>query len=285
VNSVSDWISFDPSEIETREQDHATYRRRPPRFVLASAASVAVHTIILVVFGLYFRFSRLAPQPHDDIPVTIIDLPVGGLAGGGGGSPVALSQAHHPIRHASAGTATAVSARSAHHDKKIARPIVKDALNAAQPEVKHLSVSAHPEMGLSGKSVAAPGTQKAIASNGQGGSGSGVGGGNGSGAGIGTGSGTGPGVGAGGNGPRAIYAPAPTIPDDMRDEVMQATAVARFVVSHDGRVKVFLLSTTDYSELDDAILDTLEQWRFLPAMKNGVAIDSEAEVRLLITVK
>jgi protein TonB len=82
-----------------------------------------------------------------------------------------------------------------------------------------------------------------------------------------------------------VYAPAPSIPDDMRDEVMQAIAIARFEVSRDGTAKVSLLSATNYSELDDIILDTLRQWRFKPAMKNGVAIDSVADVRLLITVK
>jgi hypothetical protein len=61
--------------------------------------------------------------------------------------------------------------------------------------------------------------------------------------------------------------------------------VARFEVSHDGTVTVTLLTTTDYSKLHDAILNTLRQWRFLSAIKDGVAIDSEAEVRLLISVK
>ena len=71
----------------------------------------------------------------------------------------------------------------------------------------------------------------------------------------------------------------------MRDELMQATAVARFKVSHDGRATVVLLSETDSSELNDIIIDTLRKWRFLPATKDGVAVDSEADVRLLISVR
>jgi TonB family protein len=285
VNSATDSLSFDTASIEARNPIRTSYKRRPPRFVLAALASLGVHSIILVVFGLFFRFTRVAPQSHDDIPVTI-DLPVGGLAGGGGGSAIAVHPAHHlSIHHVVVRAATAVTPRSVHHQQKAAKPIVKDALNTEVPEVKHLSSRIHPEMGLTGKPVASSGGQQGIASNGNGGSGTGLGGGNGSGVGSGTGPGTGPGFGTGGTGPRAIYAPAPTIPDDLRDEVMRTTVVARFEVSHDGTAKVTLLDNTDYSELDDAILDTLRQWRFLPAMKNGVAIDSEAEVRLLITVK
>jgi protein TonB len=119
------------------------------------------------------------------------------------------------------------------------------------------------------------------------------GGGVGDGAGIGAGDGSGPGTGAGvggdfgsgGTGPKAVYAPVPTIPDDMRDEVLQAVAVAHFRVFHDGRVVVSLAKPTDFSRLNDIILDTLHEWRFRPAMSKGVAVDSEAEVRLLITVQ
>lgn len=117
------------------------------------------------------------------------------------------------------------------------------------------------------------------------GSASGVGGGSGAGIGMGSGTGTGGGFGNGRKGPSAIYAPLPSIPEDLRDEVMQANAVARFKVSRDGKVAVALLQHTDFSELDDIILDTLRRWRFLPAMNHGLAVDSEADVRLRITVK
>jgi protein TonB len=71
----------------------------------------------------------------------------------------------------------------------------------------------------------------------------------------------------------------------MRDEVLEAVAVAHFRVLHDGRAIVSLAKPTDFSRLNDIILDTLREWRFHPAMNKGVAVDSEAEVRLLITVQ
>ena len=71
----------------------------------------------------------------------------------------------------------------------------------------------------------------------------------------------------------------------MRDEVMQATAVARFHVAPDGSATVALLTPTDFAALDQLILDTLSHWRFQPAVRDGVAIESDAEVRLRITVQ
>jgi hypothetical protein len=78
------------------------------------------------------------------------------------------------------------------------------------------------------------------------GAGIGSGPGLGSGTGSGSGSGAGDGFGSGGNGPQAIYAPAPTIPDDMRDQVLEAVAVVRFQVSSNGNVVVSLTQPTDF---------------------------------------
>ena len=120
---------------------------------------------------------------------------------------------------------------------------------------------------------------------GEGGIGNGTGTGAGNGVGAGSGTGAGGGFGSGGNGPEPIYAPAPTIPDDMRDEVLEAVAVARFQVSSNGDFVVSLTKPTDFSRLNDIILETLRTWRFHPASRNGVAIDSDAQIRLLITVQ
>ncbi|HUN57710.1 MAG TPA: energy transducer TonB [Candidatus Binataceae bacterium] len=90
---------------------------------------------------------------------------------------------------------------------------------------------------------------------------------------------------AGGRSARPIYAPLPNIPDDMRDEVMQATAIARFHIARDGSVTVSLIARTDFAELDQLILDDLSHWRFEPAVRDGVAVESNAEIRLRITVQ
>jgi len=123
--------------------------------------------------------------------------------------------------------------------------------------------------------------------SGSGGSDAGKAAGAGSGGGVGPSSGNGRGgsFGGGSNDPRAIYAPVPTIPDDLRDEVLEATAIALFHVSREGKATVSLVSPTEFDELNDLILNTLRKWRFRPALKGGVAVDSAAEVRLMITVQ
>jgi protein TonB len=104
-------------------------------------------------------------------------------------------------------------------------------------------------------------------------------------AGPGRGGGSGAGIGSDNVGARAIYAPAPVIPDSLRDEPLQTVAVARFKVSYDGQVQVTLVTPTENPELNQLLLETLKQWRFFPAMKSGVAINSQFDLRIPISVQ
>jgi periplasmic protein TonB len=97
--------------------------------------------------------------------------------------------------------------------------------------------------------------------------------------------GTGTGLGNDSAGARAIYAPIPTIPDELREDTYETVAVAHFKVSYEGNVEVFLTTPTSNSRLNQILIDTLERWRFSPATKNGVAIDSEFDVRIPVTVQ
>ena len=94
----------------------------------------------------------------------------------------------------------------------------------------------------------------------------------------GTGVGSGAGIGNDASGARAIYAPTPTIPDELRENVFQAVAVAHFKVSPDGAVEVTLEQPTPNPRLNQILLNTLRQWKFFPAMKDGIAINSEFDV-------
>ncbi len=93
------------------------------------------------------------------------------------------------------------------------------------------------------------------------------------------------GVGTGSSGARAIYAPQPVIPDSLREEAFQTVAVARFKVGYDGRVEVTLVTPTESVQLNEILLDTLKRWRFFPAMKSGVAVDSQFDLRIPISVE
>ena len=96
-----------------------------------------------------------------------------------------------------------------------------------------------------------------------------------------------PGAGLGSDtaGARAIYAPTPTIPDDLREDALDTVAVAHFKVGYDGVVDVGLVKPTSSPELNQILLDTLKQWKFFPAMRGGVAIASEFDIRIPITVQ
>ena len=101
----------------------------------------------------------------------------------------------------------------------------------------------------------------------------------------GKGVGSGAGVGSDSGGARAIYAPTPEIPDDMREEPLEAVAMAHFKVAADGQVEVALVKPTQNPRLNEILLDTLKQWRFFPAMRNGAAVDSEFDVRIPISIQ
>src|SRR5579871_976785 len=99
------------------------------------------------------------------------------------------------------------------------------------------------------------------------------------------GSGGGAGPGSDSLGVRAIYSPAPEIPDDLREETFNTEAIAHFDVSYDGKVKVTLVKPTANPRLNEILLRTLRQWRFVPAMKAGLATDSSFDVRIPIIVQ
>ena len=86
-------------------------------------------------------------------------------------------------------------------------------------------------------------------------------------------------------GAQAIYSPTPEIPDDLREDAIDVEAVARFTVSYDGTATVTLEKPTSNPRLNQVLLDTLKQWKFSPAIDNGVAIDSSLEVRIPISVQ
>jgi protein TonB len=101
----------------------------------------------------------------------------------------------------------------------------------------------------------------------------------------GTGSGAAPGIGNDSGGARALYAPIPVIPDELREQAFQTTALAHFEVSYEGQVQVTLTTPTESLRLNQLLLEALKQWRFFPAMKNGVAIDSQFDVQIPIRVQ
>jgi len=244
---------------------------------------------VLAGFGFLWRpqATNIPPQP---LEAQIIEVPGEGPTGGSGapsvgGRKVSTSPGStHPVLQTPLRRKPRVSqARSVRlRDED---PIAKSETKTTDTQIMAVPIVAAPPAQPASSAVARsalPPRDKHPSGERNGGKrdGTGVSGGAGTDSGgIGRGSGT------GGTGPIAIYAPAPTIPDDMRNEVLEVVAVAHFRVLHDGRVIVSLVKSTNFSRLNETILCTLREWRFRPAMNNGTAVDSEAEIRLLITVR
>ena len=238
---------------------------RPPdldepirRLIWIIPAAIAIWTILLSGFSIVLRQTKAPPMELKPIEARLIEIPpeVRGLQGGG--EP-------HP--------APAVAPKP----KTRPEPIVKPH-PISRPTIK--KTTAPPVIRSpygTEKTTEAPDVESAPTT----GSGSPT---NSSGTESGEGSG-GAGIGSDTLGARAIYAPTPTIPDDLREDVMQTEAVAHFTVSFDGASEVTLAKPTSNPRLNQVLLDTLKQWKFFPAMKNGVALASSFDVRIPISVK
>ncbi|MGO9443583.1 MAG: energy transducer TonB [Thiobacillaceae bacterium] len=77
----------------------------------------------------------------------------------------------------------------------------------------------------------------------------------------------------------------PQIPDELRDEALEATAMARFHVAADGSATVELAKPTPNPRLNHLLLNTLKNWRFFPAMKDGQPVSSIEEIAIHIQVQ
>ena len=237
--------------------DAARIAMRPPeldeparRLLWVIPAAIAVWAALLSGFSLILMRTTVTPQAEvAPIEARLIEIPreVGGLQGNGG--------AIHPA-------APAV-------------PIVKPHPAAHMKKVAPLPPVIRSEYGTK-KSTEAPGVEEAPGAGAVSATESGS---------AETGGGSGGGIGSDTVGARAIYAPTPVIPDDLREDAIQTEAVARFKVSFDGASEVTLEKPTSSPRLNQVILDALKQWKFFPAVHNGVAIESSFEVRIPISVQ
>jgi protein TonB len=227
------------------------------RLVWIAPLSVLLWVAALFCFSILLR-QTAPPLPElKPLEARIVELPAaGGLQGG----PAAVKP--HPAIVAKPVPVPVIHPRTIVHHRVKIKPIVPP----VPPSPTGTSKSEAPI------APASPATSTGGSAAGEGIS-------------AGSGSGSGSGMGSDSGGAGAIYSPVPKIPDDLREVAFEAVAVAHFLVSYDGKVKVNLAKPTSDPRLNQILLSTLEQWRFFPAMKGGVAIDSEFDVRIPITVQ
>jgi periplasmic protein TonB len=229
------------------------------RLVWIAPLSLAIWVALLLGFALLLKQTAPPLPEMKPIEARIVELPpvVGGLQGG-----AALP---HPLAPAPPKPKPHLEVRRkvmppSHPHKERIIPEAPPSLSGTRKAPAESSTAASKATtGASAESGAAPPAKEST--------------------------GGGSGLGSDSLGARAIYSPVPKIPDELRDTVFQAEAVAHFEVSYEGNVKVTLAKPTPDPRLNQILLSTLEQWRFFPAMKGGVAIDSAFDVRIPISVQ
>ena len=209
--------------------------------------------LILLGFGFVLKQRPLPQVENNAIEAKLVEVHptlVGGLQGNGSNSIAPPKPASQPVvKH-----------------KHIAAPRPPVAPTLPPPVVVNNPASSGIAIPSSG--AGEPSGNENAGSEGEGGGGGGGGG-------LGTDS-----VGA-----RAIYAPTPTIPDELREDSLQTEAVAHFAVAPDGAVTVTLTKPTRNPRLNQILLETLKQWKFFPAVKDGIAINSVFDVRIPISIQ
>jgi protein TonB len=87
------------------------------------------------------------------------------------------------------------------------------------------------------------------------------------------------------HGAQALIQPLPIIPDELREEALNEVATARFQIAVDGNAAVELVKPTQNPRLNRLLLDTLKNWKFMPAMKEGKPVTSVEIMVIRLQVK
>jgi periplasmic protein TonB len=246
------------NELHKEQPQYNDAGLRPRRHLASFAASIAAHAAIV---GLIVCFASPVARTHSEWVLAYL-VEVGDSAGsaGRGGASAAVSGTAPSIRAVSANRATP----AARLRRRIARPAT---------EVASLMPTRPVAPSRPGDSPRAPaaalgGAASARAAVGIDSSGSG--------------NGTGAGAGGAGDDPNsaahADYArnPPPAYPAVARRRAQQGTVTVRVLVGVDGSVeRAEIADSSGFDTLDDAALETVRsRWRFVPARRDGVAVES-----------
>ena len=83
---------------------------------------------------------------------------------------------------------------------------------------------------------------------------------------------------------RALHTPDPKYPKGARKK-KQGAVVACFIVDVEGRVSDVRVSRSLSPDLDDAAIDTVKSWTFVPATKDGKPVSSQVWATLWFKIR
>ena len=246
----------------------------PRRHLAAIAGSLAAHAIIFA--AIIFVASRAQPRGHHWVLAYVIDLGVASGGGAHGGGAAAARLAPEPASPPK--EALPIPRARAHRAPRSHRAIASAIVPAAPIEAD--STDRAEQKRASGDSSGTATAPVARVNDSGHSNHAGSGGGSG-GQGGGADAASGDGHGAGGASiAHADYGsdPAPLYPARSRRRGEQGTVMLHVLIAADGAVeRVDLLLSSGFRALDDAAVQTVrERWRFVPARRDGVAIESWA---------
>ncbi len=79
--------------------------------------------------------------------------------------------------------------------------------------------------------------------------------------------------------------PTPDLPDDLREVGYRFVAIAHFTIHADGTFDVALVKPTPNPRLNQILMATLHEWRFVPATAAGHPVESHQDVRVHFNVE
>lgn len=249
-----------------------TARSRLARLEVSLVASMMLH---LAALGIILALPAPRPtQPVEIFPISLVALPgdPGGGGGLGGGAPEVAMRAPTPAAEP-AREAPPPPPAVAPKPRPVARPRPVERAKPPAPEPPAAAVASR---GSSAETAPPAGAGRGDATGG------GTGAGEGSGPGSGGGHGGGSGGGEGSGDARVAYGQNPTPPYPMvaKRLGMEGVVLLEVVVQADGRPGgVRIVRSSGHAPLDESAVSTVSgRWRFVPARRDGAAIESRVTV-------
>lgn len=86
-------------------------------------------------------------------------------------------------------------------------------------------------------------------------------------------------------GPQLLSASKPPYPESARRSNIEGTARVGLTIESDGSVSsAWIISSSGNAALDDAAVNCVYSWRFVPAKQNGAAITVNSSVPVTFTL-